>query len=60
VQVGDEKTSWDINYNSIFTYNLKATQELKIQNDGLKIENDGLKRRLSELEMKVNLIMEKL
>jgi len=26
----------------------------------LKIENDGLKRRLSELEMKVNLIMEKL
>jgi hypothetical protein len=47
--VGDEKTSWDVNYNSIFTYNIRASQELKL-------ENDKLKGRINSLESELSLI----
>ena len=36
VKVGTETISWDINYTCLFTYNIRATQELKIENDELK------------------------
>ena len=49
VIVGDKKTSWDILYNSIFTYNIRATQELKL-------ENDELKGRINSLENELHLI----
>ena len=53
VLVGDENTSWDINYNSIFTYNIRATQELKL-------ENDELKNKVNELEILLKKVCEKI
>ena len=52
VVVGDDKISWDVNYNSIFTYNIRATQELKL-------ENDQLKNKMNELEKKLDFFMQK-
>ena len=49
VVVGDEKISWDVNYNPIFTYNIRATQELEL-------ENDKLKGRINSLESESSLI----
>lgn len=36
VSVGDNETAWGINYNGLFTYNIQATQELKLQIDSLE------------------------
>ena len=67
VKVGNETISWDINYNSIFTYNIRATQELKLENDELKNKvknlekkNTNLVTKIYELEMKMNLVMTQL
>ena len=59
VRVGNETTSWDINYNSIFTYNIRATQELKLQNDELKKKVNDLEHRMDELGMKLHTILQK-
>ena len=55
VIVGDTKTSWDVNYNSIFTYNIRATQELKLENDGLKTRIDVLESELSLIKSHLGL-----
>ena len=55
VIVGDEKTSWDINYNSIFTYNITATQELKKENDELKNKVDLLEFQMKTIYEKLNI-----
>ena len=74
VKVGNDTISWDINYNCIFTYNIRATQQLKIGQDKLKLENDKLKNevielkktnknlidKMYELEMKMELILKNL
>jgi hypothetical protein len=60
VKVGTETISWDINYNSIFTYNIRATQELKIENDKLKKKNEILINKIYEMELKISLIFKKL
>jgi hypothetical protein len=57
VVVGDENTSWDVNYNSVFTIGLKAIQELKIEKDELSIRNQQLETRVTELENKLNQIL---
>ena len=57
VKVGNEKISWDINYNCIFTYNVRATQELKIKVDQLKEKNTNLVNKMYELEMKIDMLM---
>jgi hypothetical protein len=67
VKVGNETISWDINYNCIFSYNIKATQELKLENDKLKNEvielkktNKNLIDKMYELELKMELILKNL
>jgi hypothetical protein len=60
VKVGTKTISWDINYNCIFTYNIKATQELKIENDKLKNEVIELKNKVDILELQMKTIYEKL
>ena len=60
VKVGSETISWDINYKCLFTYNIRATQELKLQNDELKKTNKDLIDKMYELEMKMELILKNL
>ena len=45
---------------SIFTYNIRATQELKLENDELKKTNKDLVDKMYELEMKIDMLMKHL
>jgi hypothetical protein len=67
VKVGSETISWDINYKCLFTYNIRATQELKIENDELKNKvfdleknNEILVNKMSQMELKISLIFKQL
>jgi len=57
VFVGDDTTSWDIDYKSLFTIGLKAIQELKIEKDELSVRNQMLETRVTELENKIDKIL---
>jgi hypothetical protein len=46
-----------MNYTCIFTYNVRATQELKIKVDPLKEKNTNLVNKMYELEMKIDMLM---
>lgn len=60
VVVGDDTTSWDINYNNIYCYNIKATQELKLENDQLRKSTVDLVNKVYELELKFDMVMKQL
>jgi hypothetical protein len=57
VFVGDDTTSWDIDYKSVFTIGLKAIQDLKIEKDELSVRNQLLETRVTELENKIDKIL---
>ena len=74
VSVGDDNKPWGVDYNSIFTYAVKAIQELSTKNIELEnkisdLENENLSQnqyidilesKISDLENNLNLIKEHL
>ena len=54
VTVGDETTSWELHYNSLFTYGIKAIQELNIENEGLKTRVIELETELAAEKIKIS------
>ena len=60
VIVGDEKDAWDINYNNLFVYNIKATQELNEKNIELETKNTELENKIIDLEQKYNNLLSRI
>ena len=60
VKVGDEDKSWALNYNSIFTYAVKAIQELKTEKDTLETKNTELENKVSTLETQLTNVLSRL
>jgi len=50
VSIGDENKPYLLNYNGIWTYGIKAIQELKTEKDVLETKNSELENKVSTLE----------